>query len=743
MWRRIELVKQNDRSDCGAAALATLARHYGQTIGLEKLRDLTDTDTSGASLLGLLKASQRLGFSAKAIRCPGVDSLALMPLPAIAHVNDEGGVGHFVTILRRRKNRVLVGDPAGTVAWETVEEFGKRWTGHLLLARPASTALTTAGDKATPLARFMRLLLPHRALLGEVVVCALLMAFLTIFSSYFVQHLVDSVLVRNDRALLNALGLGMALTAAFRAAFGAVRHYLLAYIGRRIDLELLGGYAAHVLRLPMRFFETRRVGEIYSRVTDIAKLREAINGAATTVLVDGVVVVLLFGVLWMYDLRLALAASLVAPLFLLLVGLHHPAIRRRSRESMEAGAQLSAHLIEDFSGIETFKAFHAEDERLHRGDAKLVSFAQSVFALNKLDLQLSSLVALLASLAGLCMLWYGGHRVMDGALSIGQLMFFFTLLSSILDPLSRLASVNLKLQDAMVAVDRLYQVLEIDQEPFDASKAPFSRLRHGIELRDVEFSYGTRAQTIAGVSLTIPRGQTVGVVGESGSGKSTLLKLLLQYYRPTGGRILIDGMDLCDLDLGDYRRRIGVVAQDPFVFNGTIRENIALGRPDASLDQIVAAARVAGLEEFIGRLPQRYDTPIGERGANLSGGERQRLAIARALLIEPELLIFDEATSHLDTATERTIQHNLRERLTGRTVLIVAHRLSTVKDADQIYVMHEGRIVECGTHAQLLAVAGRYAELWRAQTGVDAPATHNGRLNRLPPGVSFDDMAHV
>lgn len=720
MWRRTELVRQNDRSDCGAAALATVARHYGQTVGLEKLRDLSDTDGSGASLLGLLRAAQTLGFSAKAIRCPSVESLGLVSLPAIAHVTDADGNGHFVVLMKLRKGKALIADPAGSVGWEATAAFSGRWSGNLLLVWPNEAAPRIADGKAGPWSRFVQLLLPHRALLVEVVACALLMSLLAISTSYFVQHLIDSVLVRSERSLLNALGIGMLLITLFRTAFGVVRQYLLAFIGRKIDLALLGGYTEHVLRLPLRFFENRRVGEIYSRVTDIAKLRDAINGAATTAIVDGLMVFTLFGVLWLYDLPLALAASATAPLFLLAVGLHHGSIRRRSQQSMEDGAQLSAHLIEDFSGVETFKAFHAEDQRLARGEAKLVAFAQSMFALHKLDIRLNSLVTLIAGVAGMGVLWYGGHRVMDGALSIGQLLFFHTLLATLLEPLSRLATVNLKLQDALVAVDRLYQILEIEQEPFGGERLAFRRLERGLEFRDVEFAYGTRGKTLNGVTLSIGRGQTIGIVGESGSGKSTLLKLLLGYYQPTAGQVLVDGVDLRDIEVGSYRGRLGVVSQDPFVFNGTIRENIALGRPEARLDEIVAAARAAGLEEFIDGLPQRYETPIGERGANLSGGQRQRLAIARALLPEPEVVVFDEATSHLDTRTEQSIQGNLRQRLLGKTVLVVAHRLSTVKDADVIYVMHQGQIVQQGAHHDLLNQPGRYAELWKSQTGAAA-----------------------
>ena len=303
-------------------------------------------------------------------------------------------------------------------------------------------------------------------------------------------------------------------------------------------------------------------------------------------------------------------------------------------------------------------------------------------------------------------------------------MFFSTLVGYLLDPLSRLASVNFQIQDALVAVDRLYQVLDIElEQPTAEKKLDFDGVTNAIELQDVSFKYGCRTQVLDKLNLRIPAGKTVAVVGESGSGKSTLLKLLMGFYSPTTGRVLADGVDQRDFDLTSWRGRIGLVSQDAFVFNGTLRENIALGRPSATLDEVIVAAKAAGLEEFIASLPERFETVVGERGANLSGGQRQRLAIARALLRQPDILIFDEATSHLDTATEKAIQENLRTALTGKTVILVAHRLSTIRSADLIYVLHKGQVAESGTHCQLLHKNGKYTALCQAQSdvGEDVP----------------------
>ncbi|MFO0888239.1 MAG: peptidase domain-containing ABC transporter [Isosphaeraceae bacterium] len=739
MLRRYAYVRQDDQSDCGAAALATIALHHRVPIGLQQMRDLAGTDRVGTNLLGLVRAAERLGFSARGVKGP-FEALTQVPLPAIAHLRTEEGLGHFVVLHRLAKNGVIIADPARGIRKQSREEFCQWWTGYLLIMVPGEGLGSQTPAKASigPWNRFAQLLRPHISILIEAVLCALLMTVLGVSTSYFVQHLVDSVLVRGEARLLNALGIGMVLIAVFRTLFGALRGYLLAHIGRKVDLALISGYSCHILGLPMRFFEMRQVGEILSRVNDAVKVREAISGTTTTAIVDGVLVILMTAILWLYDIRLALIATAFVPVLVACVMVHHPAIKTRSRQAMEEAARLSAHLVENVSGVETIKAFGAERSRAEEGEMRLVKLMNMVFSLEKLGISMNTLGLFVTALASIVVLWYGGHRVISGALTIGQLMFFSTLSGYLLDPLERLASVNVQLQDALVAVDRLYQIIDLETEPVgDGKKVRFSTVRRSIKFEKVTFKYGCRANVLEQVSLRIPAGKTVAVVGESGSGKSTLLKLLMGYYEPTEGRIAIDGIDLRDFELGSLRARVGVVAQEPFIFNGTVAENIALGRPKARRKDVIKAARAAGLDEFISGLPERYETVIGERGANLSGGQRQRLAIARALIRKPEILIFDEATSHLDTATERVIQENLKTALDGMTVVLVAHRLSTIKDADAIYVLHQGRVVERGTHRQLMRERGRYWSLWRSQTdeGAAQRIARNGHvsLNGLAP----------
>jgi ATP-binding cassette subfamily B protein len=725
MFRRYACVRQADQSDCGAAALATICLHYRRPLGLQQMRELAGTDRIGTNLLGLVQAAEKLGFSARAVK-GDYAALPSAPLPAIAHVRTEEGLGHFVVVHKVTSDGVVVADPARGIEKLSRDEFSAKWSGYLLLLVPDQAIKTpdaSANVPTSPWRRFCGLLGGHLPIVFEAVVCAILMTLLGVATSYYVQHLVDSVLVRHEERLLHALGIGMVIIVVFRTLLGALRQYLLAHVGRKVDLALIAGFSRHLLRLPLKFFEMRQVGEILSRVNDTAKVREAISGTTTTMLVDGVLVVALLAVLWLYDVRLALVATAFVPVLVLTVIAHHPAAKRRSRDAMEQAGQLSAHLYEDVSGVETVKAFGAERRRGEEGEHRLVGFVQTVFSLQKLNLSMSSLGTFVTTIAGIVILWYGGCRVIDGALTIGELMFFYSLLGYLLEPLQRLASVNLRLQEALVAVDRLFQILDLEPEQAGAAaKACFEKVNRAIELCDVSFKYGCRSNVLERLNLRIPAGKTVAIVGESGCGKSTLLKLLMGFYAPTEGRMLIDGVDLQDFKLASLRSRIGLVSQDPFIFNGTIAENIALGRPDATLNETIAAARAAGLDEFIATLPERYETVIGERGANLSGGQRQRLAIARALLCQPEILIFDEATSHLDTATERAIQESLQTALTGRTVILVAHRLSTIRNADHIYVLHQGRVAEEGNHRSLVAQGGRYAALVNAQTDSDDDA---------------------
>jgi ATP-binding cassette subfamily B protein len=471
---------------------------------------------------------------------------------------------------------------------------------------------------------------------------------------------------------------------------------------------------------PLRFFEMRRAGEVLSRVSDAMIIRDAVSGTTLTIVVDATLVVVTVVAMFLFDAVLAVVACLVLPVFMLAVWAHQPFMKRASRRSMESFAALQAHITEDIQSVETIKACNAEERRGAESDRRLVRMVQTAFSMAMIGLSMGTMSMLLTSGAGIVLLWIGAERAMDGAISVGGLMFFYSLLLNMLGPLERLAAVNVEVQEALVAVDRVGEILDLEVEKLAGpSQERFTSLETGIRLEDVRFRYGARDDVLQGVDMEIPAGSTVAIVGESGSGKTTLLKLLQGFYTPTGGRMLLDGLDMRDYSIASIRERTGVVSQEPWIFNGTIRDNILFGRPDATSGEIAEAVRAAGLNEFVDGLPERYETRLGERGANLSGGQRQRLAIARALVRNPEILIFDEATSHLDTRTESAVRDNLHGALVGKTVVVVAHRLSTIRHADRIFLLEGGRIAESGRHDDLIALGGRYSELYSMQSSDD------------------------
>ncbi len=710
-------IKQKDGSDCGAAVLATVALHYDMKIGLQRMRDLAGTDKVGTTLKGIVTGAEKIGFSARAVKGP-YEALSEIPLPAVMHWKMEEGFGHFVVLHKITKDKLIIADPGQGLREMTPEEFQKLWTSYVVLLVPDEN-FNPDKEKHTaqkPLGRFIQLLIPQKGFLAEAFFCAILFTLLGLSTSYFLQHLMDSVLPQGESQLLNALGIGMIILLVFRSLLGVLRQYLLVHVSRKIDLNLISGYSHHIMRQPMKFFEMRQVGEILSRVNDAANIREAISGTTLTMIVDATLVIISMVVMFIYDTNLAWVACAFIPVFLIAVWAHHPPTRRLSRNVMESSANLQSHLVENISGADTTKAFGAEKRRGDEADDRLVKVVQSIFRLQKLNVSMSTIGMFITGAAGIVILWVGGHRVIDRALTIGELMFFYSLLGYMLDPLQRLSTVNLSIQDALVAVDRVGEIMDMESEKLhEDTKADITEIKEGMELRDTHFAYGSRAEVLKKVNIKIPVGKTIAIVGESGCGKSTLLKLLPRFYDPTKGQVILDGTDLRDIRLSSLRSKVGLVSQDTFLFTGSIQENIAFGRTDATMDEVTAAAKSAGLAKFINELPERYETLLGERGANFSGGQRQRLAIARVLLTRPEIIVFDEATSHLDTETELVIQKSIEENLKGRTIVMVAHRLSTICNADLIYVMHEGEIVEQGTHSELLKVGGRYSKLWRVQ----------------------------
>ncbi|NFV55679.1 peptidase domain-containing ABC transporter, partial [Clostridium sporogenes] len=674
-FNRYVCIKQHDYKDCGAACLATICKQYGLKYPISKIREVAGTDKEGTSALGVIKAADELGFTAKGVKASKPEDLFTdIPLPCIAHVVIDKTMLHYVVIHKITEKEIIIADPGRGIIKYNPQEFFEIWTGILLIMTP--TVKFEKGNKEKGLfQRFFKLIKPQKKLLVNIFLSSIIFTILGIIGAFYFKFILDDIIPNNLNKSLHMISIGIIVLTLFKVLLGAFRTQLLIYLGQNMDIPLMLGYYEHVINLPMNFFGTREVGEIISRFNDASKIRDAISGATLTMMIDSLMVII--GGIFLYTSNSLLFGITIVPivLYIIIVWAFNKPLEEVNRKVMEDNAKLTSYLVESLNGVETIKSFNAEGEVNLETEKRFISLIKSVFKNGFINNLHGSIKGSVKAVFAVVILWVGTHQVLKGSMSIGQLISFNALLAYFLDPIENIINLQPQLQTAVVAGERLGEILDLELEKSidEEKKIKPQSLLGNIEFKDVDFRYGTRKLILKDISMNIKPGEKIALVGESGSGKTTLAKLLMNFYQCEKGEILINTYNIKDINIETLRDKIAYISQQTFLFNGTIKENLSLGNPYITYEEIIEACKRAQIHDFINSLPLRYNTLVEENGSNFSGGQKQRLSIARAILKKPEILIMDEATSSLDSITERAIENTMNEFSEGITTIIIAH----------------------------------------------------------------------
>ena len=697
--------------DSGLASFALVLRILGIAAAPEQIAHKLDLGRGAMTPTDMLRYARAIGLKARLVSTRAA-RLDKTPLPAIALRPD----GRCFVLAKAGDGKALIQDPAQPrPTTVTLEQLSAMWDGRLvLLARRA--ALTDLARRFD-ISWFLGAMHKYRRLLGEVLAASFFLQLFALITPLFFQVVIDKVLVHRGLSTLDVLIVGLIVVSVFEVVLGGLRTFVFSHTTNRIDVELGARLYRHLMALPIAYFEARRVGDSVARVRELETVRTFITGSAVTLVIDLVFTVVFLVVMFYYSAVLSWIVVGAFPFYIVLSLAVTPVFRRRLDEKFRRGAENQAFLVESVTGAETVKAMAVEPQMQRRWEEQLAAYVRASFASANLGNIATQAATLINKLTIALTLFFGARLAIEGALTVGELVAFNMLAARVNAPVLRLAQLWQDFQQVRLSVDRIGDILNTAPEPSSAAaRASLPEIKGEIGFEHATFRYRHDGPPVLhNIDLRVPAGQVVGIVGPSGSGKSTLAKLVQRLHVPESGRVTIDGIDLALVDVSWLRRQIGVVLQENVLFNRSVRENIALGDPGMPLEVVMAVAELAGAHEFITGLPHGYDTEVGERGTTLSGGQRQRIAIARALINNPRVLIFDEATSALDYESEQVIQTNMRRICAGRTVLIIAHRLSAVRFADRIVTIEAGAITEDGSHDELIRRGGRDAKLHRLQ----------------------------
>jgi len=712
--RRFPLVEQAEEMDCGAACLAMICKHYSIPMTLGKLREMANVTTAGATLDSLARVGDTLGFSTRGVQCT-YEALLGFQLPFIAHW--EGY--HYIIVYGVSKSHVWAADPAVGFKKMAVEEFERGWSGTCLVFTPGQDMVQLAATRS-PWIRFVGYLKPYKKILMHIFLATFVIQVLGLVPPLIIQNILDGVIVHQNVNLLHLLIAGLIISNLFTQLMSTIRSFLAGFMVRNLDFAMMSHFFKHTMSLPFSFFAKRKTGDILARFQENQTIRAFLTESTITTLLNLLMVFIYFTIMFLYNVKLTVVLiAFIIPIIALTV-IVTPKVKNYAREAFTASTDAQAFLMEALGGVETVKGMGIERPVRLKWERKYTKALEVQYRAQSFNIWISLTGQILNAATTIAVLWVGSSLVLSRELSIGQLIAFNALMGSVLAPLMGLVGLWNLLNDAGVAMERLGDVLDMEpeQKPQDLpTRVVLPDLQGEIKLDGVYFRYGGEdtAYVLENISLDIKPGELVAIVGRSGSGKTTLAKLLVGFYMPTEGKIIVDGYDMNVIDKDYYRAQVGYVMQSNLLFSGTIAENIASGEESPDRRRIEEVAKMADAHAFITKLPLGYEQVVGERGMGLSGGQIQRLCIARALYHDPRLLVFDEATSALDTQSESNIMGNMHEILKGRTAVVIAHRLSTIMRADKILVLFEGAVVEQGRHEELVARRGMYYELVQKQ----------------------------
>lgn len=696
--------------DQGLIALVMMLRFHGVAVDPERIRHQFG---GVVRIAEMLRCAKELGLRARVVRT-NWSRLSGLPMPALAVLRED----KFLIFGKASEDKVIALEPGRPqpVIMSRME-IEAAWDGSVILMTRRASLSDLA--RRFDITWFLGAIHKYRRLLAEVLAASFCLQLFALVSPLFFQVVIDKVLVHQSMGTLDVLAVGLVAIALFETILGILRTYLFSHTTNRIDVELGARLFRHLLALPIGYFQARRVGDSVARVRELENIRNFLTSSALTLIIDLFFATIFIAMLFFYSPALTWIVLFSLPVYVGISAAATPLFRRLLDEKFQRGAENQAFLVESVTGIETLKAMAVEPQMQRRWEQQLAGYVAASFRVISLANMASQSVQFVSKLVSAAILYFGARLVISGDLTVGELVAFNLLAGRVSAPVLRLAQTWQDFHQARVSIARLGDILNTETEPvYNPGKMALAAIRGHITFEHVTFRYRIDGpEILRDVHFHVPANQVIGIVGASGSGKSTLAKLVQRLYIPERGRVLVDGIDVAQVDPAWLRRQIGVVLQDNILFNCSIRDNIAFADPATSTERVIEAATMAGAHNFILQLPQGYDTTVGERGSSLSGGQRQRIAIARALVTDPRILLLDEATSALDYESEHIVQQNMAKISQGRTVLIIAHRLSALRMADRIITIEDGRLIEDGSHQELINRGGRYSKLYRLQTG--------------------------